>query len=301
MAKLRRNHQGRGQAASASSIVKIGILGGILLLLIAGFNEYFGADAGANDARIDYDGADYFLPSGTEGELVRRDGYTLSYNERWEQAEWVAYLLTRDNLQRKWTQRNDNFRPDPRVSTATADDYDYRGSGYDRGHLAPFADFAYDETLADETFYLSNVSPQARQFNQGVWRELEELTRDWAKKFKRLYVVTGPVITQEPKGYIGRDNRIAIPTAYFKVLLDVDDPERKAIGFVIPNEVSFDPLPTYSMSVDEVEAITGIDFFANLLPPDEEADLERVGNPDLWPFSKKKFDQRTNKWNNVKN
>ena len=301
MAKLRRNHAGRGGSAPGATLVKVGVFGAVLAALMYAFNLYLGADAGAGEGtEIDYDGSDYFLPAASGGEVIRHGGFTLSYKEDWEQAEWVAYILERENLQRDWTRRNDSFGADPNVTTGSAEDYDYRGSGYDRGHLAPFADFAWDADLARETFYMSNISPQARQFNQGIWRELEELTRDWANRFKRLYVVTGPVTTEAPKGYIGRDNRVAIPTAYYKVLLDLDEPERKGIGFVIPNQISFQPLPEYTMSIDEVEAITGLDFFPELMPKEEERALEGVGNPDLWPFSKKKFDKRTKNWNDVK-
>jgi len=148
---------------------------------------------------------------------------------------------------------------------------------------------------------MSNISPQARQFNQGIWRELEELTRDWAKKFKRLYVISGPIMTQDPKGTIGRQNRVAVPAAYFKVLLDLDDPEQKAIGFMLPNQVSFDPLYEYAFSVDEVEETTGLDFFPELMPAELEARLEASGNIDLWPFNQKKFERRINDWNNVDN
>ncbi|NJC26196.1 DNA/RNA non-specific endonuclease [Neolewinella antarctica] len=303
MAKLRRNHTGKGRNASGGRITKVGIFGAILAAIIYLFGAYVSPEDFPIPAepRLDYAGEDYYLPAPSGGEIVRHRGFTLSYNEDWEQAEWVAYLLERENLRKTWSDRKDNFREDPAVSSGSAGGYDYRGSGYDRGHLAPFADFAWSAELADETFYMSNISPQARQFNQGVWRELEELTRDWANKYERLYVVTGPVMTQDPKGTIGRETRVAIPVAYFKVLLDLDDPEQKGIGFVIPNEISFDPLPKYAMSIDEVEAITNLDFFPELMPAAQEANLEAVGNPDLWTFSKKKYDKRMKSWNNVRN
>lgn len=300
MAKLRRNHAGRGAGASGTTIVKVGIFGAILAGLVWVFQQ-FGGETPPVDDRIEYAGEDYIAPAGTSGQVIDHGGFILSYDEDWEQAEWVAYVLERDNLQQEWTDRPRDFRSDPLVHDGSATDNDYRGSGYDRGHLAPFADFAWNRALAEKTFFLSNISPQARQFNQGVWRELEELTRDWAKRCKRLYVVTGPVMTQEPKGTIGRNNRIAVPAAFYKVLLDLDDPEQKGIGFVIPNQISFDPLYDYAVSIDEVERITGIDFFAELMPAETEAALESSGNPDLWPFSKKKFDRRINSWNNVNN
>ena len=303
MAKLRRNHGGPGKGASGTTIAKVGVFGAILAALVFAFQQFTGSDLGGagaggeRDDRIDYAGEGYFLPESTTGEVLDYGGFQLSYDEEWEQAEWVAYLLTRDHLQQEWGERPDNFRADPRVRGGSASDTDYRGSGYDRGHLAPFADFAWNEELASNTFYLTNISPQARQFNQGVWRELEELTRDWANRFGRLYVVTGPVLTEDPKGTIGRATRVAVPAAYYKVLLDLEEPERKGIAFVIPNEISFDPLPRYAMSIDEAEQITGLDFFPNLMPKDLEAELEAEGNPDFWPFSKKKYDKRVNNWN----
>ncbi|MBB4079273.1 endonuclease G [Lewinella aquimaris] len=296
MAKLRRNHAARGGAAAGGTIVKVGIFAAILGGLVWGFREWDGAGT-QEQGRVEYAGEAYYLPSGTNGQIVDHGGFVLSYHEDWEQAEWVAYILTRDHLQHEWSERQDRFREDPEVRTGSASDADYRGSGYDRGHLAPFADFAWDAELADETFLLSNVSPQARQFNQGIWRELEELTRDWAKRFGRLYVVTGPVTTEDPKFYIGRDNRVAVPRTYYKVLLDLDEPEQKGIGFLIPNEISFDPLPEFVVSIDEVEARTGIDFFPDLMPDDLEDELERTANPDFWPFSKKKYDRRIESWN----
>ncbi|CAH0999348.1 hypothetical protein LEM8419_00646 [Neolewinella maritima] len=307
MAKLRRNHASRGGTASGTTIVKVGLFAAILGGLVWGFHTFgvTSSGEGAPDVslvqRTGYTGEAYYLPSGASGQVIDHEGFVLSYNEDWEQADWVAYILTRQHLQQEWTKRDDHFREDPAVRSGSASLGDYRGSGYDRGHLAPFADFAWDAELADRTFYLSNVSPQARQFNQGVWRELEELTRDWAKREQQLYVVTGPVTSEAPKFYIGRDNRVAVPRSYFKVLLDLEDPQQKGIGFVIPNEVSFEPLTAYAMSIDEVERITGLDFFADLMPDDLEAELEASGNPDFWLFSKKKYDRRTKQWNQVKN
>jgi len=299
MAKLRRNHAGRGAAASAGMTIRVAIFIAILLALLYGFRKWAGTQVQSNQ-NSDYAGEAYYLPTGGRGQIIDYEGFLLSYIEDWEQAEWVAYILTRDHLQREWSERKDNFREDPLVTTGSASLGDYRGSGYDRGHLAPFADFAWNAELADATFNLSNISPQAPQFNQGIWRELEELTRDWARRDKQLYVVTGPVTTRDPKFYIGRDNRVAVPQAYFKVLLDIEEPRQKGIGFVIPNEISFQPLTDYAMSIDEVEEITGLDFFPQLMPEQLEEEIEAVGNVDLWLFSKKKYDRRTERWNKVK-
>ena len=299
MAKLRRNHTSRGGAAAGTTIFKVTVFALILFGLIWAFHKWDKGAGARENGPSPYAGERYYLPTGGSGPLVHHGGFTLRYDEEWEQAAWVAYLLEGKNLDREWARREDNFRADPAVRTGSASPEDYRGSGYDRGHLAPFADFAWNAQYADETFLLSNVSPQAPQFNQGIWRELEELVRDWARGAGRLYVVTGPVRSEPPKGHVGRQARVPVPQAYFKVLLDLEQPEQKGIAFLIPNAVSFRPLPEYTVSIDSVERLTGFDFFPELMPRDLEEQLERASNPDLWPFSNKKFDRRVGVWNQV--
>jgi endonuclease G len=109
-------------------------------------------------------------------------------------------------------------------------------------------------------------------------------------------VVSGPILSDGGKGKIAKKN-ITIPNAYYKILLDFTEPELKAIAFIVPNEVSYDPLFKYAVSIDEVEKKTGIDFFSNLLSKREQEELEGQFNIDLWPFNKKKFELRVNQWN----
>ena len=300
MAKLRRNHTPqRGGAASAGTLLKVGLFAAILFALVWAFETWNGARTQV-PGPTEYAGEAWFLPSSTAGEIVDHGGFVLSYDEDWEQAEWVAYILTGEHLEREWSRRDDNFRPDPQVTTGSATPFDYRGSGYDRGHLAPFADFAWNAELADATFYMSNISPQDRAFNQGIWRELEELTRDWAKRDGRLYVVTGPVRSRPPLGYIGREEQVAVPAAFFKVLLDLEEPAQKGIGFVIPNAASDRPLTEYMVSIDSVESVTGLNFFPELMPADLEARIEAAARPGDWPLDRHKYDRRVDQWNNVK-
>lgn len=295
MANLRTNHNRSKQGGG--TIVRVGIFSAILGALFILFNKFGGSSDPKEPVETDtYSGEAFFLPSVHGGQLVRHKFYTLSYDEQYEQAEWVAYILTKEHLNQEWQERSDNFLPDPLVKTGSATPDDYRNSGYDRGHLAPAADMAFDVEAMKESFYMSNISPQAKNFNKGIWRELEELTRDWAKKNGKLYVVTGPVLSQSPKGEIG-ENHVAVPVAFYKVLLDLTEPETKAIGFVIPNEVSFDPLYKFATSIDEVEKQTGIDFFPELMPKDVEANLEAAFNLDLWEFNKKKYELRIQNWN----
>ena len=227
------------------------------------------------------------------GEVVRHTWYALGYSEDHEQAEWVAYELTRDHLNENWAERPNTFRPDPDVRTESATPRDYNSSGYDKGHLCPAADMAFNAAAIDETFFMSNMSPQVPAFNMGIWRELEELTRDWARRFRRLYVVTGPVLTQPGLGQIGF-SKVTVPSYYYKVLLAPD--QQRAIAFILPNQVSEKLVTDYACSIDKVEKATGIDFFPQLLKGLGE-ELEASLDKDAWPINNKRYEERVKVWN----
>lgn len=237
--------------------------------------------------------SDQLFPSATSGTIVRHTYYALSYSEDHEQAEWVVYELTRDRLNKNWVERESSFRPDPKVRTESATPNDYRGSGYDRGHLVPAADMAFNATAMSETFFMSNMSPQISAFNGGIWRELEECTRDWARDFQLLYVVTGPVLSRRAIGQIGF-SKVTVPPGYFKILLAPD--QGRAIAFVLPNEVSDRPLMEYAVSIDEVEKLTGFDFFPELLKGLNE-ELEGSLDKAAWPVDNQRYEKRRENWN----
>lgn len=248
--------------------------------------------------RTDYENESlFFLPKGNEDQIIRHKYYALGYVEKHELAEWVAHELTREQIQAKNVPREDNFRADPKVKTSSAYLNDYRGSGYDRGHLVPVGDRNFSFEAMDETFYLSNIAPQIHEFNGGIWRELEELTRDWAYKYKKVYVTTGPILTQKRIDRIGQNN-VTVPAAFYKVILDVSEPELKGIGFIIPNEKSNELLKNFAVSIDEVELQTGIDFFPELVSDELEEQLESQFDNKLWKYNAKKYELRINKWNN---
>lgn len=230
---------------------------------------------------------DLEIPIGPADEIiVTHTGYTLSYCEEYEVPYWVAYTLTRENLQASTVSRKDNFREDDAVYTGSAALTDYRKSGYDRGHMAPAADFKWSEEAMDDTFYLSNMCPQNHSFNAGIWSDLESAVRSIAYEDEVVYVVTGPVLTDGPYETIG-SNAVAVPNYFYKVILDYTEPEIKAIGFIMPNENSPEPLEYFAVTVDEVEEITGIDFFP-ALPDDIEDVVESSLDTSLWalrPFS----------------
>ncbi len=225
--------------------------------------------------------APYYAPTSTTGQVVVHHYFALSYLEDWEIAEWVAWELERDKLRKKRVRRQDNYRPDPKVRTGSAEPEDYRGSGWDRGHLAPAADMAFSKKAMSESFLMSNIAPQDREFNNGIWHDLEVLTRHWAKRFKHLYVIAGPITSLPPIEYIGR-NRVAVPRAFYKVILDLSQPELKGIAFVIPNKPIRAPLSTFATTIDSVEQLTGIDFFPQFMEDSLEKVLESQIDLDLW-------------------
>ncbi|QZT36781.1 DNA/RNA non-specific endonuclease [Halosquirtibacter xylanolyticus] len=224
----------------------------ILLLLLGSF-----ANVIAQDSK--------HLPKDSQGRIVKHTNYTLNYIEKYEQPSWVAYELTKTELS-KHLKRTDNFRPDPKVSTHSAGLSDYRGSGYDRGHLAPAADMAFTSQAMSESFFLSNMSPQHPKLNRGQWRLLEEQVRRWAKKEGKVYIVTGPVLKPGLKT-IGK-NRVAIPQYYYKIIYDLTPP-KKAIAFLMPNSECSKGFMAYQTSIDKIEKLTHIDFFAELKDSEE--------------------------------
>lgn len=211
----------------------------------------------------------------SSGEIIHHTYYTLAYSEDDEQAYWVFYHLTPESINGNQS-RTDDFRADPAVSTGSAVLADYSGSGYDRGHLCPAADMALNKTSMSESFFLSNMSPQAPSFNRGIWSTLESKVREWALKYDGLYVVTGPILTKK-LGKIGVDE-VTIPASYYKVIYDETN---GMIGLVLPNVGSKQPLSDFVISVDSVESLTGIDFFPGL-DDKTENQLEKEVSPSKW-------------------
>jgi endonuclease G len=231
-----------------------------------------------------------FLPAHQPNDpmLIQHKYFTLLYNEKHEQAAWVVHRL--EPFQTKGnTPRNEDFRPDRAIPSGSATPFDYRGSGLSRGHLAPAGDFKFSREAMDETFLMSNMSPQDRDFNAGIWNDLEKLVRYWVNRDKVLYVITGPILKDNlPK--IGKENRITVPAYYFKIILDYQEPEIKAIAFLMKNEDSLELVENFIVSIDELEELTGYDFFPQL-PDDEESRLENMKDKNIW-FKGKKWVRR---------
>jgi endonuclease G, mitochondrial len=213
--------------------------------------------------------------------VVEREYYTLQYNETFEQADWVAYELTREEVEGTMP-RKDSFRSDPDVTTGSAGLKDYKGSGYDRGHLAPAADMKMTARSMKDSFYMSNMSPQNPSLNRGIWKELEGSVREWAMENGAVYVVTGAILTEDSYPVIG-PNEVAVPDYYYKVILDYSEPELKGIAFVLPNKRREGELMEFALTIDEAEEATGLDFFP-LLADDIESVLEADLDLSLWGY-----------------
>lgn len=222
----------------------------------------------------------FFLPTSTTGQVVHHKGYSLSYSEPHEQAEWVAYELKKEHLS------NTNFdRPyfeiDMAVKTGAANWRNYKNSGYDRGHLCPAGDRRYSQEVHDETFLTSNISPQEHRFNSGIWNTLEQKVRYWASRYDGVFVVTGGILNGDMKT-IGSEN-VAVPNQFYKVIMDYNAGNPKVLAFIMPHKNSNKPLYEFVVSVDEVETLTGINFFPEL-EDDVEEKLEASSSYKNWRF-----------------
>ena len=201
--------------------------------------------------------------------------YSLKYSEQHEQAVWVAYSLTSNQIEKN-VERSNKFRTDPKIFTESANDNDYYKSGYDRGHLAPSRDMSFDSVAQAESFYYSNMSPQTASFNRGIWSRLESSVRAWTAEFDTIYVVTGPVLKDNLK-YIG-ENKVSVPEYFYKAILVYTNRTQNAIGFVIPNiEHTNNNFYEYSVTIDSIEELTGLDLFP-LLPDKIEKQIESTMN-----------------------
>lgn len=215
------------------------------------------------------------------GEVTQKSHFALAYSEKYEQPLWVAYELTSAEAQAQNISSLDafDFRKDPAIRTGSATPEDYRNNNYVPGQLMPPGDCRFSETAMDECFLMSNVSPQVHTFTESIWYKLEEQVRTWAIDNEAVYVMTGGIFnyTLEKIG----TNEVVVPAEFFKIVVDLRKPDKKAIAFLMPNEKSSDPLREFVVSIDFIEQETGINFLQKL-PNDEERELERQTNPDKW-------------------
>ena len=217
--------------------------------------------------------------NGQPSRLLIRKGFTVSYNDELKIPNWVAWELTPAKT-RGQEPRYNKFQTDPHVA-ASATPGDYKYSGYDRGHMAPAADMKWDHEAMVQCFYMTNIAPQKNALNSGPWNKLEEKCRTWTTMDSTLYIVCGPVLADPPIEKIGA-SRVAVPQRFFKVILaPYSSRGPMGIGFILNNGPNQGGLQPAAVSIDEVEAVTGLDFFS-ALPDSIENVVEKMSNFNKW-------------------
>ncbi len=225
-------------------------------------------------------------------QTVKHIALTLGYSEPDEQAAWVQHMVIPE-VEFANVSRTNDFRTDSLVKTGSAEETDYflktvaddgelvyDGFGYDRGHLAPSADFRWSQTALSESYFYSNMSPQKPEFNRERWAELESWIRTYVIDFQEsVFVITGPVLKLGLKQQGA--NKVSIPEQFYKIVIDLDGKEKKAIAFLMPNDHCAYPVTGYLTSIDEIEKLTGLDFFSSL-DDAQEAKLEAMNTLDGW-------------------
>ena len=219
------------------------------------------------------------VPHGMSDTLVRYGGTTFDvhFNSERGVANCAAYELTRGELHGS-AERSGDFIQDARVAGCPLP-ADYAGSGMDRGHLVPAADLKWDATAIGQSFYLTNVCPMHKALNEGGWAKLEEKVREWTARDSALLVFTGPIVSEGDSTLTG--GRVTVPGAFYKVIMAPCVRPMRVIAFIYPNGYCGGSLDRYATSVDEVERLTGLDFFPTL-PDAEQQRLERTANLDAW-------------------
>ncbi len=220
-----------------------------------------------------------YLPKyGSADDVYHYKGFSLCYREQYELAAWVAYEITPDELLKN-TKASPRFIPDSLIKSGTATDADYKGSGYDRGHLAAAADMRWSERALEESYFYSNVVPQNRSLNKGRWKSLEEKIRHWVTQYGPIQVVTGPIFSEKMRR-IG-PNKVAVPQWYFKAIVAEFKGEYIAAAYILPNTKSNNALSVYMVTIDEIEKKTGLDLF-HKLPDSIEKDIESTITRKYW-------------------
>lgn len=215
-------------------------------------------------------------------QILRHTGYTVSYSAAWAQPYWSAWVLTGARTKGSAKRDNYGFSPDPLLpATQAVVTQDYAGSGYDRGHMCPAGDNKWNTKAMEECFYLTNICPQTPALNRGDWKELEDACRNWARLGYTLYIACGPLFTSSSPRHIGKQHKIAVPDGFYKVILRQKGDKQQALGFLYKNNKQNMPIAEHATSVDEVERLTGFDFFS-LLPDESEKKLESSRNTTGW-------------------
>lgn len=240
-----------------------------------------GGDAHKRQSAIDDLTMAVATPDGTPAQILANEAYVSSFNNTTLMPNWVAWKLTSTHAKGDADRKKHAFTADERVGEAyRVTTYDYVRSGYDRGHMCPAADNKWSDTAMAQSFLMTNICPQDHGLNVGDWNEMENQCRRWAGKYGEVYVVCGPILLKGKHKRIGKEHKVTVPEAFFKVVLCLKGTP-KGIGFIYRNEDGNRPKGDYVNSIDQVERITGFDFFPSL-PDDIERTVEARADLAEW-------------------
>jgi len=209
-----------------------------------------------------------YMPTSKCGEIIHYNYYSVSFCEDDRISEWAIYYMTPDRI--GTSKRTNDFRQDINLNQRDASLEDYKGSGFDRGHLVPAADMSLDKERMSQSFLMTNITPQSPSFNRGVFRSLESQVRSWIYDFDTIVVITGCIDTSSKHQTIG-DGKVRVPELFYKVFIDIS--RKTSIAFILPNKKAEKTLFDYVYSIDYLEELTGLDFFYKL-PDDIEESFE---------------------------
>lgn len=211
------------------------------------------------------------MPDSMPQQMLVRKGYITSYNKETRLPNWVAWRITAETADGQW-QRLKQYHEDEDVPEPRATPEDYRGCGkmgLSRGHMCPAADNKWDRQAIYEANALTNICPQNRSMNSGVWNSVEMDCRKWAREYGEVYVVCGPLLLRGEHQRIGC-NSVVVPEAFFKVVLCLTG-KPWAFGIIVRNNDGTRKRDLYYNTIDQVERVTGYDFFSSLPDSLEDA------------------------------
>lgn len=223
------------------------------------------------------------LPIGANdgGLLIEHEGFSLLYDTKTMCPRWVAWELTAEETRGKVSREGVDFKEDEQVPEQyQVASWDYNGGAYGRGHMCPAGDMKWSKEAMRDCHYMTNICPQTAELNKTWWEHLERACRGWARQDGSVQIVCGPVFSDSPKRF-GKKHRMAVPKGFYKVVLSLKEGREKAIGFYYTNDNAPQPMEDAVRSVDEIESMTGFDFFSSL--PDEQEDrLEAMTDLRAW-------------------
>ena len=216
-----------------------------------------------------------------DGVLIEHEGFTLLFDTKTMCPRWVAWELTAEETRGKVSRSGVDFKADDQLPEQyQVASWDYNGGHYGRGHMCPAGDMKWSQQAMQDCHYMTNICPQTAELNKTWWEHLERACRSWARQDGSVQIVCGPVFSDNPKRF-GKKHRMAVPKGFYKVVLSLKEGREKAIGFYYTNDDAPQPMEDAVRSVDDIEQLTGIDFFSSL--PDKQEDrLEAMTDLRSW-------------------